>query len=177
MSRVFFILFPSLGYLVLVGVFSFTMTMFQLMPTCYACNCHLRLGPHSAPHDLQPVDSDSRLRPEWTQQILFFKFWGVSESAVWAVDVSFFWGVEGIQAKDLQFAPECWLDLTKGLWSKPHHGSWSYHRVTFRMRPSSLFSEMDSLSGDRKQTAGGSTSPQVVLISLSDFNIKTKAYK
>lgn len=60
-------------------------------------------------------DPDSRLRLEWTQQILFCKFWGVSESAPWAVDFSFFREVEGIQAKDLQFAPVCWLDLAEGL--------------------------------------------------------------
>lgn len=76
------------------------------MSTHWSSDCHL----HSAPHD-----PDIRLRPEWTQQILFCKFWGFSESAPWAVDFSFFREVEGIQAKDLQFAPVCWLDLAKGL--------------------------------------------------------------
>lgn len=90
MSRVFFILFPSLSYLLCFGVFLMTLM-------------------------IRIHDPDSRLRLEWTQQILFCKFWGVSESAPWVVDFSFFREVEGIQAKDLQFAPVCWLDLAEGL--------------------------------------------------------------
>lgn len=166
MSRVFFILFPSLSYLLCFGVFLMTLM-------------------------IRIHDPDSRLRLEWTQQILFCKFWGVSESAPWAVDFSFFREVEGIQAKDLQFAPVCWLDLAEGLClhstipifttEPPHprlimdHGHISYSWFS-DVAPQFPLGEGQS---EQWQEAGSRWQQitTVLLMSLSDFDIKKKAYK